>query len=182
MHSTSRRYGIRMAMPDGSPTKPVRKMNLEIRWFISPWLSRQNSEVRSGTQGNYWTHDSWMDTYEWSATPNQGSAVYWEWDCCEHLQGFKEQLKGCTIGRGGENSYHDSGYGASQCGTDSNNYNLTLRLFCGACLHTTSDDNQTRLQHTTQTHNKHHHHGGGAAHPSRGVDLIGAPKKTSLIA
>ena len=36
----------------------------------------------------------------------------------------------------------------------------------------TSDDNQIRPQHTTQTHNKHHHHGGGAANPSSGIDLM----------
>ena len=48
----------------------------------------------------------------------------------------------------------------------------TLGLFVGTCLHTTSDDNQTRPQHTTQTHNKHHHHGGGATNPSDSMDLM----------
>ncbi len=36
------------------------------------------------------------------------------------------------------------GYGASQCGAPSNAVNLILRLFWGTCLHTTSDENQTR--------------------------------------
>jgi hypothetical protein len=31
---------------------------------------------------------------------------------------------------------------------------------------TMSDDDQTRPQHTTQTHIKHHHHGGGPANPA----------------
>jgi hypothetical protein len=35
-----------------------------------------------------------------------------------------------------------------------------------------SDDDQTRMQHTTQTHDKHHHHGVGAANPSGSVDLM----------
>ena len=34
--------------------------------------------------------------------------------------------------------------GASQCGAKSKVFNLILRLFCGNCLHTTSDDDQTR--------------------------------------
>ena len=41
----------------------------------------------------------------------------------------------------------------------------TLVLFFGTCLHTMSDDDQTRPQHTTQTHIKHHHHGGGPTNP-----------------
>jgi hypothetical protein len=48
----------------------------------------------------------------------------------------------------------------------------TLGLFFGTCLHTMSDDDQTRPQHTTQTHIRHHHYGGGAANPSRGMDLM----------
>jgi hypothetical protein len=35
----------------------------------------------------------------------------------------------------------------------------------------TSENNQRRLQHTTQAHNKHNYHGGGAACPSSGVDF-----------
>jgi len=50
--------------------------------------------------------------------------------------------------------------------------NLILRLFWGICLHTTSDENQTRPEHTTQTHSKHHHHGGGSARPSSDMDLM----------
>jgi len=38
----------------------------------------------------------------------------------------------------------DCRHGASQCGAKSNIFNLILRLFCGTCLHTTSDDDQTR--------------------------------------
>ena len=45
-------------------------------------------------------------------------------------------------------------------------------LFCGTCLHTTSDGNQMRPVHTTQTHNKHHHHGGRSARPSSDMDLM----------
>ncbi len=41
-------------------------------------------------------------------------------------------------------------YGARQCGKQSNAYNLILRLICGTCLHMTSDDDQTRPQHTSQ--------------------------------
>jgi len=37
-----------------------------------------------------------------------------------------------------------SGHGTSQCGANSNIFNLILRLFCGTCLHTMSDDDQTR--------------------------------------
>ncbi len=50
----------------------------------------------------------------------------------------------------------------------------TLGLLCGTYLskNTTSDNNQMRPQHTTQTHNKHHHHGGGAANLSSSVDLM----------
>ena len=48
----------------------------------------------------------------------------------------------------------------------------TLGLFSCTCLHTTSDNNQTRPKHTTQRPNKHHHHGGGVANPSGGVDLM----------
>ncbi len=50
--------------------------------------------------------------------------------------------------------------GARQCGTKCYPYNPSLGLFCGTCLHTTSDDDQTRPEHTTQIHSKHHHHGG----------------------
>ena len=50
--------------------------------------------------------------------------------------------------------------------------NPSLGLFCGTCLHTTSDDDQTRPEHTTQIHSKHHHHGGGSARPSSDMDLI----------
>jgi hypothetical protein len=53
-----------------------------------------------------------------------------------------------------------------------NVYNPTIGLFFGTCLHTTSDDNQTRPQLTTQTLNKHHHHGGGAANLSGSLDLM----------
>ncbi len=49
---------------------------------------------------------------------------------------------------------------------------LESSYFLGTCLHTMSDDDQTRPQHTTQTHIKHHHNGGGAANPSGGVDLM----------
>ena len=66
----------------------------------------------------------------------------------------------------------ESGHGASQCGAKSNIFNLILRLFCGTCLHTTSDDDQTRPEHTTQIHSKHHHHGGGSARPSSDMDLM----------
>ena len=65
--------------------------------------------------------------------------------------------------------------GASQCGAESNVFNLVnliLRLLCGTCLHMTSDDDQTRPEHTTQIHSKHHHHGGGSARPSSNMDLM----------
>ncbi len=58
------------------------------------------------------------------------------------------------------------GYGASQCGPQSNAVNLILSLFCGTFLRTTSGDNQTRPEHSAQTHNKHYHHCVGAARPS----------------
>jgi hypothetical protein len=48
----------------------------------------------------------------------------------------------------------------------------TLGLFSHTCLHTTSNDDQTRPKHTTQRPNKHHHHGGRALNPSGGVDLM----------
>jgi len=64
------------------------------------------------------------------------------------------------------------GCGASQCGAKSNVCNVILKLFCGTCLHTTSDDDQTRPEHTTQIHSKHHHHGGGSARPSSNMDLM----------
>jgi hypothetical protein len=62
--------------------------------------------------------------------------------------------------------------GARQCGTKCYPYNPSLGLFCGTCLHTTSDDDQTRPEHTTQIHSKHHHHGGGSARPSSNMDLM----------
>jgi hypothetical protein len=73
-------------------------------------------------------------------------------------------------------------YGASQCGSLNNALNPTLGLknsfFKGGkvilhtCLHTTSDDDQTRWHKKHKSPTKHHHHGGGAARPSSGVDLI----------
>ncbi len=63
-------------------------------------------------------------------------------------------------------------YGASLGGPQCYIHNPTLGFSHGTCLHTKSDDNQTRPQHTTQTHNKHSHHGGGAASPSSCVDLM----------
>jgi hypothetical protein len=64
-------------------------------------------------------------------------------------------------------------YGASLGGPLCHTHNnLTLRLFSHTCLHTMSDDNQTRPKHTTQRPTKHHHHGGGAANPSGGMDLM----------
>ena len=65
-----------------------------------------------------------------------------------------------------------SRYGASLGGPLCNTHNPTLGLFFCSCLHTTSDDNQTRLRHTTQTHNKHHRHGGGVTNPSGSMDLM----------
>ncbi len=62
--------------------------------------------------------------------------------------------------------------GARQCGTKCYPYNPSLGLFCGTCLHTTSDNDQTRPEHTTQIHSKHHHHGGGSARPSSDMDLM----------
>jgi len=62
--------------------------------------------------------------------------------------------------------------GASLGGTLCHTHNPILGLFSRTCLHTTSDDNQTRPKHTTQRPNKHHHHGGGATNPSGGVDLM----------
>ena len=50
-----------------------------------------------------------------------------------------------------------------------------LRLFPCTCLHTTSDDNQTRPHKKHKQHDKQHHHGGGAAHPSSNVDLMKNP-------
>jgi hypothetical protein len=57
-------------------------------------------------------------------------------------------------------------------GTKSITFNLILGLSSQTVLHTGNDNNQTRPQHTTQTHNKHHHHGGRAANPFGGVDLM----------
>jgi hypothetical protein len=71
-------------------------------------------------------------------------------------------------------------YGARQCGSQSNAINLILRLFCGTCLRMTSDDNQTRPEHSTQTRNKHYHHGVGVARPSsKWVRLIYRIKRAS---
>jgi hypothetical protein len=58
-------------------------------------------------------------------------------------------------------AYHVSavGCGASLLGgSQSNTSNPILGLCSGTFLLMTSDDNQTRPQHTTQTHNKHHHY------------------------
>jgi hypothetical protein len=64
------------------------------------------------------------------------------------------------------------GYGASLGGTLCHTHNLTVRLFSYTCLHTMSDDDQTRLHKKHKQHDKQHHHGGGVARPSSGVDLI----------
>ena len=64
------------------------------------------------------------------------------------------------------------GYGASLGGPLCHTHNLTLRLFSRTCLHTMSDDDQTRPHKKHKQHDKQHHHGGGAAHPSSGVDLM----------
>jgi len=58
--------------------------------------------------------------------------------------------------------------GGSLCHT----HNLTLRLFSRTCLHTTSDDDQTRPHKKHKQHDKQHHHGVGAARPSSGVNLM----------
>ena len=63
-------------------------------------------------------------------------------------------------------------YSASLGGPLCDAYNPTLRILSRPCLHTTSDNDQTRRKHTTQRPNKHHHHGDGAANPSGGVDLM----------
>jgi hypothetical protein len=73
-------------------------------------------------------------------------------------------------------------HGASQCGSLNNALNPTLGLkthfFKGGkdilhtCLHTTSDNDQTRRHKKHKSPTKHHHHGGGAARPSSGVDLM----------
>ena len=58
-------------------------------------------------------------------------------------------------------AYHVSavGCGASLLGgSQSNTSNPILGLCSGTFLLMTSDDNQTRPQHTTQTRNKHHHY------------------------
>ncbi len=47
--------------------------------------------------------------------------------------------------------------GASLGGTLCHTHNPILGLFSCTCLHTTSDDNQTRPKHTTQRPTKHHH-------------------------
>jgi hypothetical protein len=57
---------------------------------------------------------------------------------------------------------YDASPGGPLCICNAYNYNPTLGLFFGTCLHTTSDDDQTRPQHT-QTHKKHHYHGGYGA-------------------
>ena len=43
-------------------------------------------------------------------------------------------------------------------------------IFSCTCLHTTSDDDQTRPKHTIQRPSKHHHHGGRAANPSGDIE------------
>jgi hypothetical protein len=63
-------------------------------------------------------------------------------------------------------------YGASLGGPLCDAYSPTLELFSCTCLHTASDDDQTRPKYTTQRPNKHHHYGGGATNPSGGVDLM----------
>ncbi len=63
-------------------------------------------------------------------------------------------------------------YGASLSGAKNYASNPILELCFGTFLHTRSDDNQTRLQHTTRTHYKHHHYGDGTTNPSGGVDLM----------
>ena len=57
-------------------------------------------------------------------------------------------------------------------GTQSNAANPTLGLSHDTCLHTMSDDDQTRLHKKHKQHYKYHHHGGGATRPSSGVDLM----------
>jgi hypothetical protein len=64
------------------------------------------------------------------------------------------------------------GYGASLGGPLCHTHNLTLRLFSRTCLHTTSDEDQTRPHKKHNQHDKQNHHGGEATHPSSGVDLM----------
>ncbi len=63
-------------------------------------------------------------------------------------------------------------YGASLGGALCYTHNPILRLFSHTCLHTLSDDNQTRPHKKHKQHDKQHHHSGGAARPSSGVDLM----------
>ena len=73
--------------------------------------------------------------------------------------------------------FHDvniasSQYGASLGGPLCDAYNPTLRLFSRTCLHSTSDDDQTRPKHTKQRPNKHHRHSGGATNPSAWLAML----------
>jgi hypothetical protein len=67
-----------------------------------------------------------------------------------------------------------SRYGAtSQCGAQSNTFNLILRLCCHTFLHTKTLTDESRVVRLHKKHkgpSKHHHHGGRAARPSSGVD------------
>ena len=63
-------------------------------------------------------------------------------------------------------------YGARLGGSLCHTHNLTLRLFSRTCLHTTSDDDQTRPHKKHKQHDKQHHHGVGAARPSSGMNLM----------
>jgi len=98
------------------------------------------------------------------------SHVFLEWD---KLAPTDSVVRGCVIGLYFSADWcQPCRYGASLGGPLCDTYNPTLRIFSCTCLHTTSDDDQTRPKHTTQRPNKHHHHGGGAANPSGGVDLM----------
>ena len=98
-----------------------------------------------GSKCHLWVHPSgpWNhDEHLWTRH------VWISWSCWHwhiHWQ--------CSIGNS-LNIPHSikslSWYGARQCGKQSNAYNLILRLICGTCLHMTSDDDQTRPQHTSQ--------------------------------
>jgi hypothetical protein len=59
-------------------------------------------------------------------------------------------------------------------GSLSNAYDPTVGLSSCTFLRTASDNNHTRPQHRTQTHNKHHDHHGGRAANRCGASLGGA--------
>jgi len=118
------------------------------------WI-RWQQQISVAVVAGGWLQKKASDGEEQMAVNVECGDIVWEWD-----SKLQELLCLCTLlpweHKSGNNiELYDtsslvSRYGTSQCRTQSNTYYLTVRLFFGTSLHTTSDNNQTRPHHTAQ--------------------------------